>query len=295
MNEIKVIFFMIVTDPDIIIADYAIKSYEKIKHLSFKLYIYSNWISSELKREYFPRWRKFNFVEIEENNWQSDECKPRDPKLEGLYEKGATIWDRELKKLDAPYIATVDADFEILEAKFIYAMLSELDSNSNLIAMGTDRQNKVSNFYESYKDRVICLNERLQTWFCIYKKEAFECNVSHFYYENITSDSPYPIVWDDAGFFQKKLKSDYGYSLATLDSKYQPCFLHYGAFSKNRDINKNNISLYRKVCILGKKGLFGKKGLLIDRIIRYATVNWLIKLLFGTLDRSKFWNKISEN
>jgi hypothetical protein len=129
---------MIVTDPDLIIADYAVKSFAKIKDLSFKLVVYSNWISYALKQKFFPRWRPFDFIEIVENEWQLDENKPTEPSLEGPFDLCTSIWDRELKKIQTPYQATVDADFEILNPKFITVMLSQLDANPNLIAMSTD-------------------------------------------------------------------------------------------------------------------------------------------------------------
>ena len=113
MDDVKITFVMIVTDPDVVIADYAVRSYVKIKGIKFALRIYSNWVSSSLKRRYFPRWRKLPFVEIIEPDGQTDENKPTDRSLEGPFERCDTIWDRELKKIDAPYHATVDADFEI--------------------------------------------------------------------------------------------------------------------------------------------------------------------------------------
>jgi hypothetical protein len=83
MDNIKNTFFMIVTDPDIVIADYAVRSYAKIKGAKFTLCVYSNWVSSSLKRRYFARWRKLSFVEIVEPEWHSDETKPTDRRLEG--------------------------------------------------------------------------------------------------------------------------------------------------------------------------------------------------------------------
>ena len=110
MNHIKITFFMIVTDPDVIIADYALRSYAKIKGIAFKLLVYSNWVSSSLKQRFFPEWRKFDFVEIIENEWQTDANKPTDRRLHGPYERYDTICSRELRKIDTPYHATADAD-----------------------------------------------------------------------------------------------------------------------------------------------------------------------------------------
>jgi hypothetical protein len=55
---------------------------------------------------------------------------------------------------------------------------------------------------------------------------------------------PVPVrhnAWDTTAYFQKALKDDYGFEVATLDPKYQSCFIRYGAFSKNRDINEKNV------------------------------------------------------
>lgn len=48
-NDVKITFFMIVTDRDLVIADYAVRGYGKIKDIPFKLRVYSNWITSTLK------------------------------------------------------------------------------------------------------------------------------------------------------------------------------------------------------------------------------------------------------
>ena len=274
MNDPKITFFMLVTDRDILIADYAVRSYAKIKNIPFKLQVYSNWISSALKQKYFPAWREFEFVEIIENENQTDENKPSNSVLEGPFEMGFTIWDRELKKIKTPYYATVDADFEILDVKFILVMLEKLDANPNLVAMSTDYSPTVAEYYDSYSDEVICLNERWHTWFCIYKHKTLQCNVSHRYYEEIVLGRVRRNAWDDAGYLQKELKEIHGFELDVLEDKYQPYFIHYGQFSKNVDITENNVKLYRQVQILRKIGLFGsgdiftrKLGGLLNKIV----------------------------
>ena len=282
---------MIVTDPDLVIAEYAVRSYAKIKELSFKLRIYSNWVSSSLKKRYFPRWQKFPFVDIVENEWQNDSNKPTDRQLEGPFEKCDAIWDRELKNITTPYHATVDADFEILDARFVPVMLTELDSRPNLIAMATDYSPMVREHYDSYSNEVICLNERWHTWFCIYKRDALQCPVSHAYHQEIRSGPVRRNAWDTTGYFQKALKENYGFELAVLDSKYQPCFIHYGAFSKNRDICESNVGLYRRLQILGKRGLFGQHNGLVgkmDRLVK-KSAKFANGICFGQIDRSKYW------
>jgi hypothetical protein len=266
MNDPKITFFMLVTDRDILIADYAVKSYAKIKNIPFKLQVYSNWISYALKQKYFPLWREFEFVEIIEKEDQTDENKPSNFALEGPFEMGFTIWDRELKKIKTPYYATVDADFEILDAKFISVMLEKLDANPNLVAMSTDYFKTEAEYYDSYSDEVIRLNERWHTWFCIYKREALQCNVSHKYYEEIVHGRVRRNAWDDAGYLQKALKEIHGFELAVLDTQYQSCFVHYGQFSKNIDITENNVKSYRQLQILRKRGLFGSRDIFTRKL-----------------------------
>jgi len=282
---------MIVTDPDVVIADYAVRSYGKIHDLNFKLRIYSNWVSSSLKKRYFPRWRQFSFVEIVDPDWHTEENKPTDRRLEGPFERCDTIWDRELKKIATPYHATVDADFEILDAKFVPVMLGCFDNNTNLIAISTDYTPLVSDHYDSYSSQVICLNERWHTWFCIYKHAALQCEVSHAVHVETLSGSVRYKSWDTSGYFQKALKETYGFDLGVLDFKYQSCFIHYGAFSKNRDINESNVAVYRRLQILRKRGLFGRVDGLVGKVdlLAQKSADFTDRWWFGHIDRSKYW------
>ena len=132
--------------------------------------------------------------------------------------------------------------------------------------------------------------------FGIYKREALQCQVSHAYYEEIT---PGPIrrnVWDSAGYFQKTLKDTYGYELAVLDRKYQSCFIHYGAFSKNRHIDENNVGLYRRLQILRKRGLFGNGNgngnaftRSVDSLMVKRAASYLSRIVFGHVSRSTYF------
>jgi hypothetical protein len=282
MSDIKITFFMLVTDRDIIIADFAVRSYQKIKDISFKLQVYSNWISADLKQKYFPAWRLFDFVEIIEHEWQTEDKKPTDRGLEGPFELCATVWDRELNKIETPYYATVDADFEILDSKFIPVMLAELDSNPNTIAMSTDYSKTQPSVYDSYSDEIICLNERWHTWFCIYKREALNCNVPHAYYEEIVSGPVKRNAWDETAYFQKALKEDFGFELAVIHSDFQNCFIHYGQFSKNTDINESNVNIYRQLQIINKRGMFGIRNKLVAKLTYLA-----YKYIFTGIDNKR--------
>jgi hypothetical protein len=282
-EDIKIAFFMIVTDRDIMIADYSVRSYGKIRDVPFKLIIYSNWISSALKKRYFPLWREYPFVEIIEPEGQTDEAKPSDRRLWGPFELGCTIWDRELKKITSDYHATVDADFEILRPQFINHMLDRLDADPNLVAMASDYSPYNPQVYDSYVDEVISLNERWHTWFCIYKREALKSDVSHAYFSEMLPGSGTRSVWDDAGWLQKSLRERYGFELAAVGEEYQNCFIHYGQFGENQHVTEKNVALYRRVQILRKVGLFGSRDL-IGRLIGRL----LNRVLFRKFDRGHF-------
>jgi hypothetical protein len=172
---------------------------------------------------------------------------------DGWCENYDELWTSELRLFQTDYVATVDADFEILSPYFIGEMMDALESDPQLIGVSSDYTAGHS-AYDSYSGRVINLAERWHTWFCIYKRQAFNCKTSHFYYEEIDSNNE-TLVFDSAAYFQHRLITDFGYRLSVVDSKCRDNFIHYGAFSKNRSINEKNIWLYRKAAILRRNGL----------------------------------------
>lgn len=196
-----------------------------------------------------------------------------------------------VKKIDTPYYATVDADFEILDGKFVPVMLGRLDSDPNLVAMSTDYTSTVTDHYDSYSNEVICLNERWHTWFCIYKRAALKCEISHAVHVEALSGPVRYKSWDTSGYFQKALKETCVFDLDVLDGSFQPCFIHYGAFSKNRDINERNVVLYRRLQIFSKRGFFGRSEDLAGKLDHWVKKlgKILDKLWFGHVDRSKYW------
>src|SRR3984893_4111832 len=115
----EITFFMIVTPRDAVIADYAVRSYAKIKGVDFSLVVYSNYLLPEQKAYYFPRWEALKFVNIARNPQHDDDLRGigtriQSDALEGPFEYCDPIWDRELRKISTQFVATVDADFEIL-------------------------------------------------------------------------------------------------------------------------------------------------------------------------------------
>ena len=267
-DENKIItFFMLVTNEDILLADYTIKSYQKIYELksmwggeNFVLCIYANCLKQENKDKYFPIWRLYPYVQIFDNIEKVQNLdlkygeKVRTPEgvlsfREGNREKPGEVWTDELKKIQTPYYATVDADFEILHTNFYLKMMDELSQTKNLAAYAAD-YDPTSVVFESYSNDTVILSERWHTWFCIYKKEAQKCTTSHFYYEFILPNKM-RFAYDEAAYHQYHLKEKHGYELKALPSHsyYQRQYIHYGAFAKNRSINEKNIFLYRYLSI----------------------------------------------
>ena len=122
---------MIVTPRDVVIADYAVRSYAKIKDVDFSLVVYSNYLLPEQKAYYFPRWEAFPFVDIARNPHHDADLSGINSRiqadaLEGPFEYCDPLWDRELRKLQTPLIATVDADFEILRPRFLEHILGQI-------------------------------------------------------------------------------------------------------------------------------------------------------------------------
>ena len=247
---------MIVTPRDAVIADYAVRSYAKVRDVldDFSLRVYSNYLLPEQKEYYFPRWDRLPFVDIVRNprhdvdlanTWQ----RIHTDGLEGPFEYCDPIWDRELRKIDTPYVATVDADFEILGAGFVKHMLRRLRAQPDLVAMSTD-YSPTEVVHESYSGNTIVLNERNHTWFCIYKQLAFErSKVSHAFYREMLTGAPVERnCWDSAAYFQKSLR-DQGLRFDYLHGKYRRDFIHYGAFSKNTSVTRETVALFRSLAI----------------------------------------------
>ena len=265
----KITFFMLVTNRDALMADHCVKSYQSLhKHFKdevpFVLYIYCNCLDSVTKQKYVPRWSRFSYVQIFDNQEKMKNIKIRagetitspegiDRVRDGWCENYDELWTSELKKFKTNYIATVDADFEVLKPDFIKHMIDVLDRDSNLIGMSSYYTPAQYARYEPYSGRVINIAERWDTWFCIYKLQAFACSTSHFYFEGVDSNGE-TLCFDSSGYFQHRLITDFGYRFAAVDPKFSKQFIHYRAFSKNRSINDSNIGLYRRLAILRQNG-----------------------------------------
>jgi hypothetical protein len=246
---------MIVTPRDAVIADYAIRSYAKIRGLDFRLLVYSNYLLPEQKAYYFPRWEQLLFVDLARNAHHDADLvgigtRVNEERLEGPFEYCDPIWDRELRPIPTDYVATVDADFEILRSRFVRHMMERLRAEPDLVGMSTD-YSPTAIVYEPYIGNSILLNERNHTWFCIYKRRAFEASsVSQAFHRESLSDGPVDrSSWDSCAYFQKSLR-DQGLRLDHLHGRFRREFIHYGAFSKNTSVTRESVATFRMLAIV---------------------------------------------
>ena len=243
---------MIVTPRDVVIADYAVRSYEKLagRVEDYEVLVYSNYLLPEQKAYYFPRWEKFPFVDIARNPHHDADLsgihgRIQTDALEGPFEYCDPIWDRELRKIDSRLIATVDADFELFNPRFVEMMLGRLNTEPDLVGMSTD-YSPTDVVHEPYSGNTIVLNERNHTWFCMYKRLAFErSQVSHAFHREMLVGAPVERnCWDSCAYFQKSLR-DQGLRFDYLHGKFRRDFIHYGAFSKNTTVTRESVALFR--------------------------------------------------
>jgi hypothetical protein len=295
----KLSLLMIVTDPDIELADSCVASYRGIRGIPFKLVIYSNWVSPEKKRKYFPRWaERYTFVEVLRNDWQDAASKPSDRRLEGPFDRCTKIWDEQLGNLDAEFCGTADADFEILDARLVSEMLALFQASPKCAVVSSDYSAACRHF-ESYSGEEILDTERWHTWFCIYRREVLrQVRVSHAYHEvqELHEGRVMRRVWDSSGYLQKAIK-EAGFELRSLDRQFQHWYMHYGAFSKNRELSGASLATYRFLMVLRKRGWplswplpyrrFPPRDPATRAVKALAKI--LLCCLFPRVDRSKYW------
>ena len=278
---------MLVTNRDAYIADYSIRSYRKLipalKNYNWKLVIYLNCIKKEFKNKYLRKWTNYSYAEIIDNSEFVDAEKlipgqevidnyGNKSSLEGKFERGCAVLEREFRKFESDYWATVDADFEIISPDFILEGLKQLEQNKKLAVFSSDSNDTAYDVYEPYSDDYIIASRRHHTWFCIYKRECQKCTTSHFYYEEKLNGKRYS--YDDGAKFQYDLEEKYGYSLLSatkLNNTFCYSFIHYGAFSKNDSLNKPiKILLYRCIVFLSHRGIiFLNPTCIINKCFRY--------------------------
>lgn len=267
-----VTFFMIVTDSCAPIAHYCILSYRRLKKagIRFRLVVYGNCLSKETEERYWPKWRRLDYVDLADNR---DAVSGNPPvagetivtpegverKLAGPFELGGTIWTRELKKFGTPYVATVDADFEILDAGFVVRALELLENDRKLAGVSTEYSPDNPRYVNSYWNCEHFLHQRWHAWFCIYRRECLQGNVSHHEYRYRDEATGQLRSYDDAGLLQHDLLKR-GWHFAALPKSFERQYLHYVAFAQNRDITPDNVGRYHRYRVWQWRGLFPRLG-----------------------------------
>jgi hypothetical protein len=289
---------MIVTNRDAYIASYAIASYAKLhscfkNQYEWKLLIYANCLTKKLKKKLFPVWYSYPYVEIYDN---AQHCLPSDfipgsfiedgnggrKTIQGPFENGAAIWTREFAAFNSNYWATVDADFEILCPDFVRHALRRLEDEENLVVMSSDRSDTKYKYCTFGKEHAYIM-WRHPTWFCIYKKKAQQCNVSHYFYQYQENGSLYKI--DDGGRLQHSLVQEHGFELGACtvgcrNMKFH--FIHYGGFAKNKSLNSPlKTSLYRLICLWSHYGILSvSRKSIVNKYMR-KVASFVKKVLYN--------------
>lgn len=266
-EEAIVTFFMIVTDSCAPIAHYCILSYRKVKKagIPFRLVVYGNCLSRETEEWYYPKWRKLDYVDLMDNReWVGDHPPVAGEKImtpEGVerpivgpFELGGTIWTRELKRFTTPYIATVDADFDILDDGFVVRALEMLEGDPKLAGVSTDYSPDNPCYKDSYWNREHFLHQRWHAWFCIYRRECLLGTVSFHEYRYRDAASGQLKVFDDGALLQDSLLKQ-GWHFAVLPESFQRQYLHYVAFAQNRDVTPETAGLYHRYRVWQWRGL----------------------------------------
>jgi hypothetical protein len=273
-NEPVVTFFMIVTNRDIFIADASIARFKTVYNkyretLPFILSIYANGLTEKNYEKFSRKWERFPYVQIKKYVTESKYVpgtvienfnKTATKLIEGPYKPGAVIWDEELPHISTPYFCTIDADFEILRPEFIRIMIDTLENDKGLAGIATD-YTPTQPYFDTYVNNTIIFHQRWNTWCCMYRKEVNNCKESHFARKIIYCDGEHS--HDDTGYFQERVQKELGLRFDVLDKRWQKDFIHYGAFSKNRDVRGYLPTLqYRILAQLRKKGISGSGGVI---------------------------------
>jgi len=293
--------FMLVTNRDCVLANYSILSYRKLWKIydSFVLEVYANCLKEEKKARYFPQWQKLPYVSIRDNEANGKLVRRKGESFvspEGRtfrYEESCEyydeVWTREHQLTKTPFWATVDADFELLAPQFIVEMMNALRADPTLAGISTDH-GSTAEVFDTYSKELIRLNERWHTWCCIYRRETgrYLREVSSFYWETILPEG-LRHAFDSYAKFQQHLIGT-GYRMAALPDRFQPQFIHYGAFSKNKSVTEKNVYLYRHLAIAAKRGaplpLFGK----LNWLIRHTAFRIFDRLFSGAVAERKVWD-----
>lgn len=298
----EVTFFMLVTDPCALIADYAIRSYRLLARakIDFRLRVYGNCLSPFVRDRYFPRWGKLPYVELDDNRAHVTPDYPRKGQYitspEGVShvlswncEPPPIVWDRELRRLPSPYVAPVDADFEILDPAFVRHAMERLRQDNYLAGVSASHGEDRPNHRETYSDRIVFMHQRWDSWFCIYRKRCLDLGPSCHYFETQTADGTIH-VYDAFGYLQQTLLAQ-GWRFEAVPPECQNQFIHYTSFGQNQTVTARTIAAYRRYRILLHRGLIPRLGFKgargrLNRWVGYGAYELFMRR-FGGVDRSR--------
>ena len=165
IDGVSLTLFMLVTNRDCVIADYTIHRYKKLWSLirSFRLKVYANCLSSTNKQRYFPRWHALTYLDLVDNEADGPIVRRKGERFttpEGIAlrynddcEHYDEVWTREQRKCNTPFFGTVDADFEVLNARFFLTMLRQLETDDKLAGISTDYSPTVASILERHVGR----------------------------------------------------------------------------------------------------------------------------------------------
>ena len=303
-NPISCSLLMVVTSNDLYIAMYTIQSLKKIiniENLIVKIFanglnenqenkicsLISRWenVDLESNREYINNNKK----QIESQIGKSfyDE-KGRLQLRQGLCEPGPSIWERELIKFDTQLVGIIDADFEILDARYFINMLNEMNQNSKIGIFSTDytETKDYYNYYttldNTYSDPKTVLMGRYHTWFCLYERNLLNIDSNFSYIEEERDKLLY--TYDHSAKLQEKLINEFGLQAKYSTPNYKWCYLHYGAFAKNKTLKGLNLFLYRIFRIGIHNGF--------KHIINVPSINrkiyWISKRVFSIFNLNRY-------
>jgi hypothetical protein len=286
----RIDLFMIVTPWDACMAKHTVPSYDTIaaRHPGLQLVIYANGLSSADKARLFPDWTARAHVRIHDNTAEGDHALPRRGDimvttaglripLDGGCEHHDEVWTRELPRLTADYVATCDADFEVLDAGFFDEMVRRLDANPSLAGVATDYSPTKADHWESYSQRSITLHERWHTWCCLYRREALQAGHAHYFHSEDEEGTMH--CYDSAALMQHRLIRS-GWQFECLPDDLQADFIHYGAFSKNVSLSERNLRGFCRLSTLRKVG-FRRVGRSRNPLL--MGVNWFVRKASGRM------------
>ncbi len=326
-------FYMVVTNRAVFLADYCIESYKNVydylsQNYDVCLVIYLNCLNKEKYQKYIDRWSQIKFVKIVYSKLNLEDFKFIPEEGEYFVEKTgkkyrypmeyAEPFDWGYSNFQADYFINVDDDLEIVNSEFIEVMLNVLENDPNLGIISTNKTT-TREYFDSYSNDDIILNERNDTWFCIYTKKSRVSGVSgHFFEKCLLPDGSVlnfdfengnyqdyrnrckaeggkRLVMDGTGYLQSLIREKFKskiISVVDIDPRFENQFIHYSSFTQNKSVNTPfKVSVYR-ILVLRKKIGFSKLPNSLNKYVKYLNkivFNFLFKksVLERKLDSAK--------